>query len=64
MCHKPMRLMLVKGMGGRKMQCIDCGQPDPLENPDTQRCLKGDSCPSFRLPRGAYLAVFSNEGLE
>jgi hypothetical protein len=31
MCHKTMRLMLVKETGGRKLRCFDCGQPDPMK---------------------------------
>jgi hypothetical protein len=42
LCHQPMRLMLVKEMGGRKLRCIDCGQPDPLKSLDTQGWFKGE----------------------
>jgi Zn ribbon nucleic-acid-binding protein len=28
MCHMAMRLMLVKETGGRKLRCMDCGQPN------------------------------------
>ena len=41
-CLKTMRLMLVKEMGGRKLRCIDCGQPDPIQSADTQGWFKGE----------------------
>jgi hypothetical protein len=37
-----MRLMLVKGTGGRKLRCIDCGQPDPMDSADTLAWFKGE----------------------
>jgi hypothetical protein len=37
-----MRLMLVKETGGRKLRCIDCGQPDPMLNVETQAWFKGE----------------------
>ena len=42
MCHKAMKLMLVKETGGRKMRCMDCGQPDPMQSVETQAWLKGE----------------------
>jgi hypothetical protein len=42
MCHLAMRLMLVKETGGRKMRCMDCGQPDPMLSADTQAWFKGE----------------------
>jgi len=41
-CHKPMRLMLDKESGVRKLRCIDCGQPDPIQSADTQGWFKGE----------------------
>jgi hypothetical protein len=46
MCHKAMRLMLVKEAGGRKMRCIDCGQPDPMKALETDGWLRGLSVPT------------------
>jgi hypothetical protein len=31
-----MRLMLVKETGGRKLRCMDCGQPDPMRSAETR----------------------------
>jgi Zn ribbon nucleic-acid-binding protein len=42
MCHKAMRLMLVKETGARKLRCMDCGQPDPMQSVETQAWLKGE----------------------
>jgi hypothetical protein len=42
MCHKAMRLMLMKETGGRKLRCMDCGQPDPMRSAETQAWLKGE----------------------
>jgi hypothetical protein len=42
MCHKAMRLMLVKETGRRKLRCIDCGQPDPMSSTDTQGWFNGE----------------------
>jgi hypothetical protein len=39
-CRKPMRLMLVKAMPGRKYQCIDCDGEDPLRSPAIGRLLQ------------------------
>jgi hypothetical protein len=41
-CHKAMRSMLVKELGGRKLQCTDCDQPDPMRSADTQAWLNGE----------------------
>jgi hypothetical protein len=41
MCHKALRLILVKEMGGRKMRCMDCGQPDPMKSLETGGWLRG-----------------------
>ena len=38
-CHKSMRLALVRGMRGRKYQCIDCDGEDPLQSPDIAKLL-------------------------
>jgi hypothetical protein len=37
-----MKLMLAKGAGERVLRCIDCGQPDPLQNAETPSWLKGE----------------------
>jgi len=37
-----MKLMLVKEAGHRKLRCIDCGQPDPLQSAVTQGWLNGE----------------------
>jgi len=42
MCHKTMRLMLVKETGGRKLRCMDCGQPDPMRSVEIHAWLKGE----------------------
>jgi len=34
--------MLDKGTGGRKLRCIDCGQPDPMDSTETQARFKGE----------------------
>jgi hypothetical protein len=34
--------MLVKETGGRKLRCVDCDQPDPMHNAETNRWLNGD----------------------
>jgi hypothetical protein len=34
--------MLDKQSGGRKLRCIDCGQPDPMQSADTQGWFKGE----------------------
>jgi hypothetical protein len=39
-CHNRMRLALVKGMPGRKFQCIDCDGEDPLRSPDIGKLLE------------------------
>jgi|ERR1700733_10680467 hypothetical protein len=39
---KAMRLMLVKETGGRKLRCVDCGQPDPMRSAETRAWLKGE----------------------
>ena len=39
-CHKPMRLALVKGMRGRKYQCLDCEGEDPLRSRDISKLLE------------------------
>jgi hypothetical protein len=38
-CHNPMRLVLAKGMKGRKYQCLDCEGEDPLQSPDISKLL-------------------------
>jgi hypothetical protein len=42
MCHMAMRLMLVKETGGRKLRCMGCGQPDPMQSAETRAWLKGE----------------------
>lgn len=42
MCHKTMRLMLEKGTGGRKLRCMDCGQPDPMQCVDALGWVAGE----------------------
>jgi hypothetical protein len=42
MCHKAMRFMLVKETGGRKLRCMDCGQPDPMRSVETRAWFKGE----------------------
>jgi len=37
-----MKLMLVKEAGHRKLRCMDCGQPDPLQSAVTQGWLNGE----------------------
>jgi hypothetical protein len=32
----------LKGTGGRKLRCIDYGQPDPFGSADTQGWFKGE----------------------
>jgi hypothetical protein len=39
-CRKPMKLMLVKDLRGRKYQCIDCDGEDPLRSPVIGRLLQ------------------------
>jgi hypothetical protein len=34
--------MLDKESGVRKLRCIDCGQPDPIQSADTQGWFKGE----------------------
>jgi hypothetical protein len=34
--------MLDKGTSGRKLRCIDCGQPDPMDSTETQAWFKGE----------------------
>lgn len=42
-CRKPMKFMLRKGpIGGRKFQCENCGQTDPMKAAVTQAWLKGE----------------------
>jgi hypothetical protein len=41
-CKKPMRLALVKGLPGRKFQCLDCEGEDPLRSSKIARLLNGD----------------------
>ena len=42
MCHMAMRLILVKETGGRKLRCMGCGQPDPMQSAETRAWLKGE----------------------
>jgi ssDNA-binding Zn-finger/Zn-ribbon topoisomerase 1 len=39
-CHKPMRLLLVKGNRPRMYRCIDCDGEDPLHSPDVGKLLE------------------------
>jgi hypothetical protein len=39
-CHKPLKLMLVKAMPGRKYQCIDCDGEDRLRSSDISKLLQ------------------------
>ena len=39
-CHKPLKLLLMKAMPGRKDQCIDCDGEDPLRSPDISKLLQ------------------------
>jgi hypothetical protein len=34
--------MRVKETGGRKIRCMDCGQPDPMQSIEIQVWLKGE----------------------
>jgi hypothetical protein len=34
--------MLTKGSRQRVLRCVDCGQPDPIDSPETNRWLNGD----------------------
>jgi hypothetical protein len=34
--------MLEKESGGRKLRCMDCGQPDPMQSADTQGWIAGE----------------------
>jgi hypothetical protein len=34
--------MLDKESGGRKLRCMDCGQPDPMQSAETQGWFKGE----------------------
>ena len=42
MCHKAMKLMLVKETGRSKLRCMDCGQPDPMGSAEMRAWLKGE----------------------
>ncbi|WP_262048198.1 hypothetical protein [Bradyrhizobium sp. Bra78] len=35
-----MKLLLAKGQ--RVLRCVDCGQPDPMHEAETNRWLNGD----------------------
>ena len=39
-CKKTMKLLLTKG--ARVLRCTDCGQPDPMQDAETNRWLNGD----------------------
>jgi Zn ribbon nucleic-acid-binding protein len=42
-CQKGMKLMLEKESGGgRKFQCVDCGETDPMQDLKTNRWLNGE----------------------
>jgi Zn ribbon nucleic-acid-binding protein len=41
-CKKTMKLMLSKDSGGRKLRCVDCGQPDPVHGAETRRWMTGE----------------------
>jgi len=50
-----MSLMLVKETGGRKLRCMDCGQPDPMRCAETRAWLEGELgtvLAPFQLPSG------------
>jgi Zn ribbon nucleic-acid-binding protein len=39
-CKESMKLMLTKeAEGGRKFQCVDCGEPDPMQDAEINRWL-------------------------
>ena len=39
-CRRPMKLLLVKDLPGRKYQCIDCDGEDPLRSADISKLLQ------------------------
>jgi hypothetical protein len=39
-CRNAMPLLLVKGVRGRKYQCLDCSGEDPLQSPDICKLLQ------------------------
>jgi Zn ribbon nucleic-acid-binding protein len=41
-CQKTKKLMLAKGQRQRVLRCVDCDQPDPMHNAETNRWLSGD----------------------
>jgi len=48
-CRKPMRFLLHK-TGGRKFQCLDCDEEDPLKSRGVARLLTGELKPLERPP--------------
>jgi tRNA(Ile2) C34 agmatinyltransferase TiaS len=40
-CRKTMKMMLAES-GQRALRCIDCAQPDPMRDAETNRWLNGD----------------------
>jgi hypothetical protein len=43
-CRKPMHVIVLK-TGGRKFQCAQCDDADPLEMSDIQAWIKGELQP-------------------
>jgi hypothetical protein len=42
-CKKPTKLTLAReSEGGRKFQCSDCGEPDPMQDVKINRWLNGE----------------------
>jgi hypothetical protein len=42
-CRKPMGLVQAKEVeGGRKFQCVSCGEPDPMQDAKLNRWVKGE----------------------
>ncbi len=42
-CQKPTKLTLAKeAEGSRKFQCVNCGEPDPMQDVKTNRWLNGE----------------------
>jgi len=37
-----MKLALVEKSDARQFRCADCGQPDPMHNPNAQGWLRGE----------------------
>jgi hypothetical protein len=45
-CRNAMPLLLVRGVRGRRYQCLDCSSEDPLQSPDLRKLLQNVQPPT------------------